>query len=161
MLTLTVRQLERDGLVRRTVYPVVPPRVEYALTPLGESLLQAVEPLVAWTRAHRDEIAIARTVYDDTNVTVTGRHRESRTTFHHPATHTTAIASDDGEVRTASPEAEPRVLNRVGDVRQRDQVGDVAHHRTHRTRWRAAAAEEEHGEEEQQADALRRCARSV
>ena len=75
MLTLTVRQLERDGLVRRTVYPVVPPRVEYALTPLGESLLQAIEPLVAWTRAHRDEIAIARTVYDDTNVTVTGRHR--------------------------------------------------------------------------------------
>jgi DNA-binding HxlR family transcriptional regulator len=75
MLTLTVRQLERDGLVRRTVYPVVPPRVEYALTPLGESLLQAIEPLVAWTRAHRDEIAIARTVYDDTNVTVTGQHR--------------------------------------------------------------------------------------
>ena len=45
------------------------------LTPLGASLLEAIEPLVAWTRAHRDEIAIARTVYDDTNVTVTGRHR--------------------------------------------------------------------------------------
>jgi DNA-binding HxlR family transcriptional regulator len=64
MLTLTVRQLERDGLVRRTVYPVVPPRVEYALTPLGESLLPAIEPLVTWTRAHRDEIATARTTYD-------------------------------------------------------------------------------------------------
>jgi DNA-binding HxlR family transcriptional regulator len=42
----------------------VPPRVEYALTPLGESLLPAIEPLVTWTRAHRDEIATARTTYD-------------------------------------------------------------------------------------------------
>jgi DNA-binding HxlR family transcriptional regulator len=71
MLTLTVRQLERDGLVQRTVYPVVPPRVEYALTPLGESLLEAIEPLVAWTRAHRDEIATARTVYDGSAETAT------------------------------------------------------------------------------------------
>jgi DNA-binding HxlR family transcriptional regulator len=44
MLTVTVRSLERDGLISRTVYPVVPPRVEYALTPLGESLLQAATP---------------------------------------------------------------------------------------------------------------------
>jgi DNA-binding HxlR family transcriptional regulator len=64
MLTLTVRQLERDGLVRRTVYPVVPPRVEYDLTPLGISLLEMIQPLVAWTRAHRAEIAAARTAYD-------------------------------------------------------------------------------------------------
>jgi DNA-binding HxlR family transcriptional regulator len=64
MLTLTLRQLERDGLVRRTVYPVAPPRVDYALTPLGASLLDAVEPLVAWTRAHRDQIASARDIYD-------------------------------------------------------------------------------------------------
>lgn len=64
MLTLTVRQLERDGLVRRTVYPVVPPKVEYDLTPLGTSLLEMIQPLVAWTRAHRDEIASARSAYD-------------------------------------------------------------------------------------------------
>lgn len=64
MLTLTLRQLERDGLVRRTVYPVVPPRVEYALTPLGETLLEAIQPLVRWARAHRDEVAGARTAFD-------------------------------------------------------------------------------------------------
>jgi DNA-binding HxlR family transcriptional regulator len=64
MLTVTVRQLERDGMVLRTVYPVVPPRVDYELTPLGASLLDAIEPLVAWTRSHRDEIADARTEYD-------------------------------------------------------------------------------------------------
>jgi DNA-binding HxlR family transcriptional regulator len=61
MLTLTLRHLERDGLVTRTVYPVVPPRVEYRLTPLGSSLLEAIAPLVAWTRAHRDDIAVAQT----------------------------------------------------------------------------------------------------
>jgi DNA-binding HxlR family transcriptional regulator len=65
MLTLTLRRLERDGLVRRTVYPVVPPRVDYELTPLGASLLDAVAPLVTWTREHRDVIAGARATYDD------------------------------------------------------------------------------------------------
>lgn len=64
MLTRTLRQLERDGLVRRTVHPVVPPRVDYDLTPLGSSLLLAIAPLVSWTRAHRDEIATARATYD-------------------------------------------------------------------------------------------------
>ena len=64
MLTLTLRKLERDGLVRRTVHAVVPPRVDYDLTPLGATLLDAIEPLVAWTRAHRDEIADARSDYD-------------------------------------------------------------------------------------------------
>ena len=64
MLTLTLRQLERDGLVRRTVYPVIPPRVEYQLTSLGETLLETIEPLVAWARAHRDEVAAARAAYD-------------------------------------------------------------------------------------------------
>lgn len=65
MLTLTLRRLERDGLVRRHVHPVVPPRVDYSLTPLGASLLDAVAPLVAWTRAHRDEIAASRAAYDE------------------------------------------------------------------------------------------------
>jgi DNA-binding HxlR family transcriptional regulator len=66
MLTVTVRQLERDGMVLRTVYPVVPPRVDYELTALGATLLEAIEPLVAWARAHRDEIADARSAYDAT-----------------------------------------------------------------------------------------------
>jgi DNA-binding HxlR family transcriptional regulator len=65
MLTLTLRHLERDGLVRRTVHPVVPPRVDYELTPLGATLLVAVEPLVDWTRDHRDEISGAREYYDE------------------------------------------------------------------------------------------------
>ncbi len=64
MLTLTLRHLERDGLVERTVYPVVPPRVEYRLTPLGVTLLDTIQALVAWTMAHRDEIAAAREAYD-------------------------------------------------------------------------------------------------
>jgi DNA-binding HxlR family transcriptional regulator len=64
MLTLTLRQLERDGLVCRTVYPVVPPRVEYALTPMGATLLETIQPLVAWARAHRNDVAAARSAYD-------------------------------------------------------------------------------------------------
>jgi DNA-binding HxlR family transcriptional regulator len=64
MLTLTLRHLERDGLVTRTVYPVVPPRVEYRLTTLGSDLLAAIGPLVAWTRAHLDEVAAAQAAYD-------------------------------------------------------------------------------------------------
>jgi DNA-binding HxlR family transcriptional regulator len=66
MLTLTLRHLERDGLVSRTVYPVVPPRVEYRLTPLGTGLLEAICPLVAWTRAHRADITEAQAAYDAT-----------------------------------------------------------------------------------------------
>ncbi len=64
MLTVTLRQLERDGLVRRTVHPVVPPRVDYELTPLGVSLHETVQALVTWTDAHQREIAAARSAYD-------------------------------------------------------------------------------------------------
>ncbi|MGW6378413.1 winged helix-turn-helix transcriptional regulator [Rhodococcus sp. NPDC055112] len=64
MLTVTLRQLERDGLVRRTVYPVVPPRVDYALTPLGETLHETIQALVSWTELHQDEVARARAEYD-------------------------------------------------------------------------------------------------
>jgi DNA-binding HxlR family transcriptional regulator len=64
MLTLTLRHLERDGLVRRNVHPVVPPRVDYELTSLGRSLLTIIEPLVSWTRAHGAAIATARQTYD-------------------------------------------------------------------------------------------------
>lgn len=64
MLTVTVRNLERDGLVTRTVYPEVPPRVEYTLTRAGETLLTAVSPLVEWAGAHLGEIDRARSRYD-------------------------------------------------------------------------------------------------
>jgi DNA-binding HxlR family transcriptional regulator len=64
MLTATLRQLERDGLVRRTVYPVVPPRVEYALTPLGSSLHATIQALVTWAEAHEGEIGAARAAFD-------------------------------------------------------------------------------------------------
>jgi DNA-binding HxlR family transcriptional regulator len=64
MLTVTLRQLERDGLVRRTVYPVVPPRVEYELTPLGMTLHATIQSLVVWTEEHQAEIGAARAAYD-------------------------------------------------------------------------------------------------
>jgi DNA-binding HxlR family transcriptional regulator len=64
MLTVTLRQLERDGLVTRTVYPVVPPRVEYSLTALGCTLLSTIQSLVTWTEDHQAEIAAARAEYD-------------------------------------------------------------------------------------------------
>ncbi|WP_266387764.1 helix-turn-helix domain-containing protein [Streptomyces canus] len=64
MLTVTLRSLERDGLVKRTVHPVVPPRVEYELTPLGGTLHATIRSLVTWTEAHQEEIAVARETYD-------------------------------------------------------------------------------------------------
>src|SRR6266513_4686641 len=64
MLTLTLRQLEREGLVTRTVFPVVPPRVDYELTPMGETLLATVRQLVVWADQHTDEIDGARARYD-------------------------------------------------------------------------------------------------
>jgi DNA-binding HxlR family transcriptional regulator len=64
MLTVTLRTLERDGLISRKVYAVVPPRVEYTLTQMGETLLDAVAPLVHWANAHLIEIESARVAYD-------------------------------------------------------------------------------------------------
>ncbi|MFF0446421.1 winged helix-turn-helix transcriptional regulator [Streptomyces sp. NPDC004609] len=64
MLTVTLRQLERDGLVLRTVHPVVPPRVEYELTALGRTLHTTIRSLVTWTEQHQNEIAAARASYD-------------------------------------------------------------------------------------------------
>jgi DNA-binding HxlR family transcriptional regulator len=64
MLALTLRQLERDGLVERTVYPVVPPKVEYELTDLGSTLLESVRGLVRWAMEHRGQVAAARVAYD-------------------------------------------------------------------------------------------------
>jgi len=67
MLTLTLRGLERDGLVTRTVHATIPPRVDYALTALGHSLLDPVNVLGLWARRHRAEIETARHQYDTSN----------------------------------------------------------------------------------------------
>ena len=64
MLTVTLRGLERDGLVRRTMHPEVPPRVEYELTPLGATLRELVNDLIAWSGAHLAEVDAARARYD-------------------------------------------------------------------------------------------------
>ncbi|WP_214412614.1 winged helix-turn-helix transcriptional regulator [Sphaerisporangium fuscum] len=64
MLTQTLRHLERDGLVSRTVHPTVPPRVDYALTPMGVTLHHTIQALVTWTEDHQNQIAAARADYD-------------------------------------------------------------------------------------------------
>ena len=64
MLTQTLRALERDGLISRTVHAVVPPRVDYALTKLGESLLDLVGALESWAQTHMDDVQAARSRYD-------------------------------------------------------------------------------------------------
>lgn len=64
MLTLALRGLERDGIVRRTVHPTVPPRVDYELTPLGQSLVAPIDALGAWALAHQEEIDAARRAFD-------------------------------------------------------------------------------------------------
>jgi DNA-binding HxlR family transcriptional regulator len=63
MLTLTLRGLERDGIVTRTVEPTTPPSVEYALTPLGRSLLKPIEALAAWARENRVAVSEARATF--------------------------------------------------------------------------------------------------
>ena len=64
MLTLTVRALERDGLVKRTVFPTVPPRVDYELTELGRTLLVPLDALSTWANDHRGDIRAAREEHD-------------------------------------------------------------------------------------------------
>jgi DNA-binding HxlR family transcriptional regulator len=64
MLTLTLRGLERDGLVTRTVYPTIPPRVDYELTDAGRSLWEAVQPLAHWAKAYVPAIQQARHRFD-------------------------------------------------------------------------------------------------
>ena len=64
MLTLTLKHLQRTGLITRTSYPEVPPRVEYALTELGTSLLSTVLALAAWSADHHAEIRHHQTAYD-------------------------------------------------------------------------------------------------
>ena len=64
MLTLTLRGLERDGLVTRTVFPTIPPRVDYELTKLGRSLLEPVSGIGLWARQNRAAIQEARVRFD-------------------------------------------------------------------------------------------------
>src|SRR5215467_14501812 len=68
MLTLTLRGLERDGLVTRTVYASIPPRVDYALTPLGCTLIEPLLGLGDWAREHRAAVEEARARFDETRV---------------------------------------------------------------------------------------------
>ena len=83
MLTLTVQRLERDGLVRRTVYPTVPAQVDYRLTEMGASLTHLLRTLADWSLAHRKDITRAHTDYV---LPHTGR----------PASYTAAIAYQPG-----------------------------------------------------------------
>lgn len=64
MLTSTLRGLERDGVVKRTVRPTNPPQVEYALTKLGQTLLEPVRVLSVWAQGHRGEVMKARAAFD-------------------------------------------------------------------------------------------------
>lgn len=64
MLTLTLRNLERDGLVTRTVFPTVPPRVDYELTPLGHSLKEPVAALGHWAHVNQAQMDLARAQFD-------------------------------------------------------------------------------------------------
>jgi DNA-binding HxlR family transcriptional regulator len=65
MLTRTLRDLERNGLVERKVYPVVPPMVEYSLTPLGQTLNQVLKSLCEWSTANFQDVETARNQYDE------------------------------------------------------------------------------------------------
>ncbi|MFC1434638.1 winged helix-turn-helix transcriptional regulator [Streptacidiphilus sp. N1-3] len=66
MLTLNLRNLERDGLVVRTVYPTVPPKVEYEATPMARELYGSLLALTSWAERHREDVTLARARYDAT-----------------------------------------------------------------------------------------------
>ncbi|HCI5738316.1 TPA: helix-turn-helix transcriptional regulator [Klebsiella variicola subsp. variicola] len=67
MLTLTLRGLERDGLVTRTMYPTIPPRVDYELTELAMTLLQPVMAMVVWAATNKDAVVEARKRFDESS----------------------------------------------------------------------------------------------
>ncbi|MQY21656.1 winged helix-turn-helix transcriptional regulator [Nocardia macrotermitis] len=73
MLTLTLRNLERDGLLTRTVHPTVPPRTEYEATPIARELYQTLLALTDWADRHGDTIATARETYDEQRIPTTSR----------------------------------------------------------------------------------------
>lgn len=72
MLAQTVRRLEQDGFVTRSVYPTIPPRVDYALTPLGRSFLEPLDVLIQWADANHAAVRTARQAYASTTKTFTG-----------------------------------------------------------------------------------------
>ena len=74
MLTQTLRMLERDRLVRRTIYPIVPPRVDYALTPLGKTLMQPLTSLYRWMERHLKKVQHARRESQKTRRVVEQNH---------------------------------------------------------------------------------------
>jgi len=76
MLTLTLRQLERDGLVERTVYPTVPPKVEYTLSDFGRTILIPVTALAEWALTYRLDIQAAREAFDSRQLAVSGVKQE-------------------------------------------------------------------------------------
>jgi DNA-binding HxlR family transcriptional regulator len=78
MLTLTLRNLERDGLVTRTVYPEIPPRVEYTLTDLGHTLTEPLDALWTWAAEHQGEVQQARMGYDAAHVPAGEQHPPER-----------------------------------------------------------------------------------
>jgi DNA-binding HxlR family transcriptional regulator len=87
MLSLTLRGLERDGLVKRTVTPLIPPRVDYELTPKGRTLIEPVKAVAAWAIANRDYVESARAKYDLANAgsktaAALGRTRKAAAPFH-------------------------------------------------------------------------------
>lgn len=65
MLTQTLRDMERDGLVKRTMYPEIPPRVEYELTPLGKTLCGPIAALTQWAHDHIEEVKQAQNAFDE------------------------------------------------------------------------------------------------
>ncbi len=70
MLTQTLRGLERDGLLTRTIYPTVPPKVEYSLTPLGRTLVGLVDAIRVWSETHIEAVMQAQTAYDNTETEI-------------------------------------------------------------------------------------------
>ena len=66
MLTQTLRDMERDGLVRRKIYAEIPPRVEYSLTPLGKTLCEPLDALRKWAQDHLEEVRAAQGAFDKT-----------------------------------------------------------------------------------------------
>nr|WP_321405772.1 helix-turn-helix domain-containing protein [uncultured Carboxylicivirga sp.] len=67
MLTVTLKSLEEDGLINRKVYPQIPPKVEYRLTPIGETLLPHLKNLVSWARMNMNEILLTRQEFNKRN----------------------------------------------------------------------------------------------